>query len=61
MRRFTCDNCGDEFPQAIEVAKYKDEHAVWHTYDFCAPCNNLLKKEKSGDTFLKEVKDKKDK
>jgi hypothetical protein len=56
MRQFTCDNCGDVFPQDIEVVKHKDEHGVWHTYDFCAPCNNILNKEKEGRTFLKKVK-----
>jgi len=61
-RQYTCDKCGREFPQAIDYVEYKDEHAVWHVVDLCAPCRAELKTEraKPDKAFLgKIVKDKK--
>ena len=54
MKKFTCDKCGAEFPQAIEEEKYKDEHGVWYVFDLCAPCRGKLKtdREKQNKDFL---------
>lgn len=52
---FICDKCKKEFPQAIEEIQYKDEHAVWHVKDLCAPCKNKLEdnKKKLDKDFVK--------
>jgi predicted RNA-binding Zn-ribbon protein involved in translation (DUF1610 family) len=55
-RLYTCDNCGNTFPQAIEEEVYKDEHGILRTLDLCAPCKNLLKVEQSGIKFIKKIK-----
>ncbi|MCK9370359.1 hypothetical protein M0R04_10665 [Candidatus Dojkabacteria bacterium] len=54
-KRFICDKCSKEFPQAIEEEKIKDIHGVWKVYDLCAPCKNSLeeKKEKARKDFVK--------
>ena len=49
---FICDECGDQFPQPLDEAKYKDVHGNWYVFDFCAPCRGELK--------IKEEKPKKD-
>jgi hypothetical protein len=55
---FICDNCGKEFPQAIEEEKVLDEHGVWHVYDLCAPCKNGLNegKQTAVKDFVKKFK-----
>ena len=52
---YKCDKCSKEFPQAIEEIQYKDEHAVWHVLDLCAPCKNEMevKREKVRKDFVK--------
>lgn len=46
-RLYKCDNCGREFPQAIDFVEYKDEHGVWYVIDLCAPCRGELKEKRA--------------
>jgi len=63
MKTFTCDQCGKEFPQAIEEEKYKDIHGNWYVFDLCAPCRNKyvndIKEKPKKDFFDKLVKKRK--
>ena len=53
MRIFICDKCNTEFPEPLDQEMYKDEHAVWHTFDLCAPCRKNMKTEQN--TFLNSL------
>jgi hypothetical protein len=55
---FTCDNCGQTFPQAIEEEYYVDEHGENMVMDLCAPCKNSFhqEKDKAVKDFVKKLK-----
>jgi hypothetical protein len=46
-KQFTCDSCGDTFPQPLDEVFYKDEHGVDHIFDLCAPCRKNIKDKKT--------------
>jgi hypothetical protein len=54
MKTFTCDSCGDVFPNALDEIFYKDEHGIGHVFDLCAPCRKKIKdkQEKSNKDVL---------
>jgi hypothetical protein len=58
MKKFICDSCKSEFPQAIEEERVMDDHGVWHIYDLCAPCKNGLNDDhkKTTNDFIKTFK-----
>ena len=59
---FICDNCNKQFPSPLDEEKFKDEHGVWHSFDLCAPCRQVLregKRETEHGYFDKIIKEKK--